>query len=434
MSILKQVQLKWKFTPDNTERFMPKHGTVSVNIERRKIKPPKIKSVTELTYTGKEQYIELEGYDETKMILDGSMSGINVGSYSIIVTPKYSYEWEDGTLDSKQLVWNINKATPVITESEGDNQFMYGDYLSDIDYPLNSNVPGDFMWITTDEEFERMVAPYKVRWTFIPDDAINYNEVTGEIILEMIKIKLTVPSQKNQLIANGQVQSPSWNNYDSNKLNLSITPTKSAGEYNATFSIKDTNIYLWNDGTTAPKTIKWNIEYCPLTLDSSTSGIFNYTITDGNLVVPSTFTGTDGVDYIITELGQHAFYNLSDLKSITIPESVEFINKKAFDYSDNLESINIDVNNYNYSSVDGVVFDGQGGYLELFPRGKSGEYTIPDYVFEISENAFYDCKKVTSITAPDSLSVISNEAFYMCSGLTFINFPNGLREIGDNAF
>ena len=66
-----------------------------------------------------------------------------------------------------------------------------------------------------------------------------------------------VPSQSGTLTYTGSSKTPSWSNYDSSKMTLSVTPQVNAGTYTATFTPKDA--YRWADGTIDPKTVNWTI-------------------------------------------------------------------------------------------------------------------------------------------------------------------------------
>ena len=66
-----------------------------------------------------------------------------------------------------------------------------------------------------------------------------------------------VPSQSGTLTYTGSSKTPSWSNYDSSKMTLSVTPQVNAGTYTATFTPKDA--YRWADGTIEPKTVNWTI-------------------------------------------------------------------------------------------------------------------------------------------------------------------------------
>ncbi len=70
----------------------------------------------------------------------------------------------------------------------------------------------------------------------------------------------------------------------------------------------------------------------------------------------------------------------------------------------------------------------------MCPKGKNGQYIIPDSVTSIDNYAFSDCKNLTSITIPDSVTTIGDSAFSGCSSLQNIDVPAGVTSIGDDAF
>src|SRR5574344_177528 len=55
-------------------------------------------------------------------------------------------------------------------------------------------------------------------------------------------------------------------------------------------------------------------------------------------------------------------------------------------------------------------------------------------VIGIGNNAFYDCRSLTSITIPNSVILIGDYVFWGCSGLTSITIPSTVTSIGNNAF
>lgn len=96
------------------------------------------------------------------------------------------------------------------------------------------------------------------------------------------RANVAVPSQSGSLTYTGSAQSPTWSNYDSNKLTLGGTTTgTNSGSYNATFTPKAN--YQFNDGMTGAKTVTWTIAKAAgsLTLNKSslTLGIAS-TMTD----------------------------------------------------------------------------------------------------------------------------------------------------------
>ena len=136
----------------------------------------------------------------------------------------------------------------------------------------------------------------------------------------------------------------------------------------------------------------------------------------------------------VTSIGGRAFYGCTSLTSITIPDSVTSIGY-AFSECYNLESINVDENNLQYKSIDGVLFDKNGETLIQYPSGKKDtSVTIPDSVTSIGGLAFCFCKSLTSVTIPDSVTSIRGSAFSGCKSLTSVTIPDSVTSIDGGAF
>ena len=83
---------------------------------------------------------------------------------------------------------------------------------------------------------------------------------TARQAVTVTKTVLAVPAQSGTLTYTGGAQSPAWSGYDTGKMTLGgVTSGTNAGSYNATFTIKNTALYCWPDGSTTPRTVAWNI-------------------------------------------------------------------------------------------------------------------------------------------------------------------------------
>ena len=139
-------------------------------------------------------------------------------------------------------------------------------------------------------------------------------------------------------------------------------------------------------------------------------------------------------DSVIT-VGKDAFHGCGSLTSVTIPDSVANINEGAFSRCERLITINVNLNNPMYSSIDGVLFNKSQSVLLTYPCGKEDTvYNIPNSVTTIGYGAFYECTKLTSVTIPASVDVIAENAFNGCYDLTNLTIPDGVMTIGEMAF
>jgi len=136
----------------------------------------------------------------------------------------------------------------------------------------------------------------------------------------------------------------------------------------------------------------------------------------------------------VTNIGNGAFYLCNNLTSITIPASVTSIGDVAFADCASLTNINVNSSNLAYSSANGVLFDKNQVTLIQWPEGKTGDYTVPDGVTNIRDQAFRDCSSLTSVTLPHSVTNIGNCAFVNCGILTSIIICGNAPSLGFYVF
>lgn len=133
----------------------------------------------------------------------------------------------------------------------------------------------------------------------------------------------------------------------------------------------------------------------------------------------------------VTTIEYGAFTSCQELTKITIPASVELIGVNLFEACISLESIEVEVENANYRSIDGVLYTKGMKILCAYPSNKAGEeYTIPDGVTTIATGAFAYPQHLKTLNIPDSIEVIDENAFidiYMLSLLNTINYNGTVR-------
>ena len=122
----------------------------------------------------------------------------------------------------------------------------------------------------------------------------------------------------------------------------------------------------------------------------------------------------------ITRIGDEAFYECYNMRSISIPASVTEIGYRVFRGCSKLASIRLP-GNANFVYEDGALYTKDGKTLLFVSPKKSGKsFTVPDGVEVIAEEAFYGCTRLTSLILPDSLNTIEAYAFHGCTNLSSI--------------
>lgn len=145
------------------------------------------------------------------------------------------------------------------------------------------------------------------------------------------------------------------------------------------------------------------------------SNAFEYNDEINSVIIP------EGVQCIELD----AFRSCHNLKSVTIPDSIYSVDKTAFDMCD-IESVTIGKYIENND-----VFNGDNA---IFNSSDLKNVTLLDSVTKINPNAFYYCTDLERINIPNSVTSIGRYAFHNCRSLKSINIPGTVLTIEDNAF
>jgi BspA type Leucine rich repeat region (6 copies) len=129
-------------------------------------------------------------------------------------------------------------------------------------------------------------------------------------------------------------------------------------------------------------------------------------------------------------IGNNVFRKCNSLPSITIPSSVWSIGEGALSCD---ALINVESDNLNFSSSDGILFNKNNTVLLQCPTSKTGQYIIPSTVNIIGKSAFYLCK-LSSVIIPTSVTEILQGAFYWSSLLLSVEIPSSVTSIGTGVF
>ena len=160
-------------------------------------------------------------------------------------------------------------------------------------------------------------------------------------------------------------------------------------------------------------------ETCLLTeiQEDGTVKITKYCGNDTSFVIPAEIDGKP-----VTSIGYRAFADSTLLTSITIPDSVKYIEMGAFASCTSLTDIVLPAS---LITIDTEAFRNCTSLTSV---------TIPDGVTDIGSYAFASCSALTKISLPDSVVVIGDRAFFDCPLLKSVTVPASVTDIGEYAF
>ena len=158
--------------------------------------------------------------------------------------------------------------------------------------------------------------------------------------------------------------------------------------------------------------------------------LFNKTISDGTYSV--TGNSNYGIPKTLTSItitgGQripnNAFYGMSSLKTINLPNSITSIGNYAFYGCSSMESAKLpskltSIGNYAFANCSSAKF---------------GTVSIPSSVITIGNYAFSGCKGFTNVIIPGTVKTLGSYAFSSCTSLKTAVIKEGIGSIGENTF
>lgn len=126
--------------------------------------------------------------------------------------------------------------------------------------------------------------------------------------------------------------------------------------------------------------------------------------------------------FLVTEIGDEAFYDCTELKTVKFPSSITTIGEKAFQNCTNISIITLP---NSVTTIKKSAFLNCSNLISI---------DIPTSVFEIGASAFRDCSSLTSFTIPNTVTTINERTFYNCINLHTVIFSNNITNISDYAF
>ena len=161
--------------------------------------------------------------------------------------------------------------------------------------------------------------------------------------------------------------------------------------------------YVMDDGRA--KVTNWNGNPA---IDSSTTGA---------IVVPDSLGGCP-----VTAIGAYAFYQMTGITSLTIPEGVEEIEYYACRGCTGLKSVTLPST---LTTIGNGVFTG----CQCLEAG-----ILPDSVTSMGRDLFWGCTSMTSVTFSANVASLDTMTCFNCDNLTNVVIPHGVTDIGVSAF
>ena len=240
----------------------------------------------------------------------------NVGTYSItpsgLTSDNYAITFESGTLtvSKKQITATISLLSDsiyvtdhvlsVAKPSVAFSGLVNGDTLT-VTYTAVNNETTVATPLTDSTTLEKGV--YTVNAVFSGDKAGNYDITVTAAKLTVKEYdgtvtKVAVPVAKTGLVYNASNQNGITHNQDNYGDYYTVSGTasaKNAGTYSVTVTLKDKTSCVWDDNTTADKTVEWTISKANITI---TPTVTSKTFTYGTEIPESTISyNIEGTNY-----------------------------------------------------------------------------------------------------------------------------------------
>ena len=174
-----------------------------------------------------------------------------------------------------------------------------------------------------------------------------------------------------------------------------------------------------------------------VTLPSTMETIGSYAFSGDSSLLNLNLGGTQVI-------GGSAFYQCAGLTSLSLSDAVIQIGAEAFRYCTALTSAVLPetletVSYCSFSDCTALKTVSMGSRIKTIEGGAFAwsaieTLTLPEGLEEIGSAAFANCAKLTALTFPSSLRTIGYQAFHDCTSLNALTLPVSLRSIGKQAF
>ena len=177
--------------------------------------------------------------------------------------------------------------------------------------------------------------------------------------------------------------------------------------------------------TPEPKEIEWRMEGTTLYITGDVA-MDDYEYNSETLFAPWVIEYKDIIEHVVIadgvkSIGEAAFQNCKNLKTVEIPNSVTVIKMAAFHNCESLEAVDL---------PDNLEEIGWGAF---YNTGITS-ITIPGTIMMFSESWVADCKNLTEITLEDGMPCVIQTLATYSANLKTVNLPNTVKTIGWAAF
>ncbi len=167
---------------------------------------------------------------------------------------------------------------------------------------------------------------------------------------------------------------------------------------------------------------------------------------DGTLTIPTTATDSEtGKTYNVIGIGDGAFSECGELKSVVIGDNIVKIGEGTFYNCPNLSSMSLGKGVTEIGTIVGYIFSGCSDQAKLtincrnigdnwFVNIPIKEIVLGDNVESIGRYSFWQCRNVTSVTIGENVKTIKCGAFQKCESLPSLTIPSSIETIEEYAF
>lgn len=137
----------------------------------------------------------------------------------------------------------------------------------------------------------------------------------------------------------------------------------------------------------------------------------------------------------VTTIRKNAIEVTNTLEKIVIPAGVSEIEEDSIFWNYALAYIDVDENNKNYKSEDGVLYTADGKLLICYPiASERTEYTVLEGCERICDHALSQASNLTELHIKEGLAEIGSYSVYSCANLAEAGLPKSLKIIDSSAF